>query len=103
MRQSTLLQLQASQTCLFLSVQLDVSQSPSNRVATRPWPSAYGEGHGKKCPKTFGTQIVTKLKSNCDKTKKNQMLTKLKNSNCDSINSGSSDSSSSDSSNSNIF
>ena len=96
MRQSTtLLQLQASQTCLFLSVQLDVSQSPSNRVATRPWPSAYGEGHGKKCPKTFGTQIVTKLKSNCDKTKKK--------SNFDSTNSGSSDSSSSDSSNSDIF
>ena len=37
MRQSTtLLQLQALQTCLFLSVQLDDQLSPY-RVATRPW------------------------------------------------------------------
>ena len=25
-----------------------ISQSPPERVATRPWPSAYSEGHGKK-------------------------------------------------------
>ena len=38
MRQSTpLLQLQALQTCLFLSVQWDIDESRSNRVATRPW------------------------------------------------------------------
>ena len=37
MRQSTtLLQLQALQTCLFLSVQLDGVNTPL-RVATRPW------------------------------------------------------------------
>ena len=38
MRQSTtLVQLQALQQRLFLSVQLDASESCSNRVATRLW------------------------------------------------------------------
>ena len=35
-------------SCMF------IRWSPSNRVAPRPWPSAYGEGHGKN----ITTQII---------------------------------------------
>ena len=48
LQSTTLLQLQTLQTCLFSSVQLDISESTFDRVATLPWPILRW-GHGKNC------------------------------------------------------
>ena len=55
MRQSTtLLQLQALQTCLFLSVHQEVTQLRPDRVATRPWLAFQAKAMAKRPCKARG-------------------------------------------------